>query len=270
MLASDMDAAALPHGAWGCPACGQVNLSGLTCDACGVARRMTDDPPLDIPYRPGLARLPSFWLALVWGAAALAGALLWLSPTARSAIGNVFLLGQVVGSGAAAVSSLFTAMWQRVFNQVELVVPPHVRSGDDLVVELKLVPYETVSPVFVDVRFVDRFFETKDDKVETARHELGSARLLARATLRGRRSTTVTARFVAPFPATEHQSFQADLLADVLGLLSYVLPALAWQARNLREHGGYYVEAVVRVGLLTRRYHKRVISYLVGTRLYVG
>ncbi len=265
-----MDAAALPPGAWACPACGQVNLAGLTCESCGVARRAHEDPALDIPYRPRLTRLPSFWLALVWGLAALGGIALWLSPVARSAAGNFFLIGEIAASGAAAFSSLFTALWQRVFNEVEVVVPPHVKSGEELNVEVRLVPYETTSMVSVSVRLVDRFYVKVDDRVETAKRELGSSELLGRGTLRGRRLTSLSTRFIAPFPATTHQSFQAEMMADLLGLLAYVVPALAWQARNLREHGGYYVEAVVSVGLLTRRYHKRVLSYMIGDRLYVG
>lgn len=271
MLAAEMTSAtALPAGAWACPACGQVNLAGVTCEACGIALRSLDDPPLDIPYQPRLTRLPSFWLALVWALAAVGGLALWLSPVARSNLGNLFLVGEVVASGAAAFSSLFTALWQRVFNQLEVVVPPHVKSGEELNVEVRLVPYATVGPVSVDVRLVDRFYVKVDDRVETAKRELGSTSLLKRGRLRGRRLTSLSARFVAPFPATTHQSFQVDVMADLLGILAFAIPALGWQARNLKEHGGYYVEAVVRVGPLTRRYHKRVLSYLVGERLYVG
>ncbi len=265
-----MSDVAIPGLGWVCPACGQVNLGGVTCDACGIARRITEDPPLDLPYRPQLTRLPAFWLGLMWGAVTVAGLLLWLSPVARNTIGNLFLLVQIVGSGGAAVSSLFTAFWQRIFNQVELVVPQRVRTGDTLKAEVRLVPYETVSNVSVKVALADRYYQATKDGVEMERRELEHDNLLSNASLRGRRLTSVTADFIAPFPDTPHESLRASVLADVLGLLSFAVPALAWQARNLREHGGYFVEAQVKVGLLSRKYHKRVFAYYVGDSLHFG
>lgn len=256
--------------AWTCPACGQVNLAGVTCDRCGVAKRMLDDPPLDIPYRPPLTRLPAFWLALVWAAAALAQAGIWLSPAGRGLFGDVFLLAGTLASGAAAGSSLFTALWQRVFNEVTLVVPDHAKTGEKFTAEVRIVPYETVTNVSVKVRLVDQYYKTTENGVETARRELGKAPLLAGARLPGRRLTNVTADFVAPFPDTPHESIAADIRADVLGLLAFVVPALQWQARNLREHGGYFVEARVRVGFLSRKYHKRVVAYYLGSSVHVG
>jgi len=245
-------------------------LAGLTCDLCGVARRMMDDPPLDIPYRPRLTRIPAFWLSMMWGVAALGGVALWLSPVARGTLGNVFLIGEIVASGSAAVSSLFTALWHRLFNELELVVPAHVKTGEPLVPVVRLVPYETLNNVTVKVKLVDRYFQKSQDGVERAQRELASITPLRRARLRGRRLTSLSADFVAPFPDTPHESIQADIMADVLGLLSFAVPALAWQARNLREHGGYYVEAKVRVGFLSRKYHKRVITYYVGGSFHVG
>ncbi len=231
---------------------------------------MTEDPPLDIPYRPRLTRIPAFWLSLMWGLAALGGIALWLSPVARGTLGNVFLIGEIVASGGAAVSSLFAALWHRLFNQVELIVPAHVRTGEPLEPEVRLVPYETLNDVTVEVKLIDRYFQKSQDGVERAQRELAKTTLLRRARVRGRRLTSLTSEFVAPFPDTPHESIRADIVADVLGLLSFAVPALAWQARNLREHGGYYVEAQVRVGFLSRKYHKRVITYYVGASLHVG
>lgn len=265
-----MSDVATPSVGWTCPACGQVNLAGVTCDACGVARRITDDPPLDLPYRPRLTRLPAFWLGLMWSAVTLLGLILWLSPLARNAIGNFFLLAQIVGAGGAAVSSIFTALWQRIFNEVELVVPQQVRTGEMLEAEVRLVPYETVGNVFVKVALSDRYYQRTREGFEMERRELEHDVLLSNARLRGRRLTSVTAKFIAPFPDTPHESLQANILADVLGLLSFAVPALAWQAKNLREHGGYFIEARVRVGLLSRRYHKRVFAYYVGDALHFG
>lgn len=259
-----------PSPAWTCTACGHVTLAGLTCDLCGVARRAADDPPLDIPHQPGLTSLPAFWLAIVWGAVAAAGALLWLWPTARATLGDLFLLGQVAGAGGAAGSSLFTARWQRRFNALELAVPAHARAGDDLLVEVRLTPYRTLENVSVKLRLVDRFYRRTGDGDELARRQLGSAELLVKGRLRGRRVTSLSHAFVAPFPDTPHESIRADLLAGLVGLLAFAVPALAWQARNMREHGGYYVEAEVRVGRLRRRYHRRVITYFVGADLHVG
>lgn len=244
---------------------------GLTCEFCGVAKRMLYDPPLDIPYRPRLTRTPAFWLSLVWAVVAVGGALLFLSPTARGTLGYVFLAGQVVGSAGAAVSSFFTALWQRIFNEVELIVPQQVKAGEPLHVGLRLVPYEHVEGVSVTLRLIDRFYkESRDGNVETAQQRLDAVMPLTRAKLPGRRLTQLEGEFVAPFPMTPHVSPSAELSASVLGFLSYIVPSLAWQAKNLREHGGYYVEAEVRVGFLSRRYHKRVFTYFVGADLFIG
>ncbi|MBW7916358.1 MAG: hypothetical protein H3C53_06700 [Trueperaceae bacterium] len=257
--------------AWTCPACGQVNLAGVTCDRCGVAKRMLDDPPLDIPYRPQLTRTPAFWLGVVWTLVTLLGALFLLSPAGRAAVGPLFLVAQTFGAAAAAVSSFFTAHWHRLFNQVEVEVPQQVKAGEPLEATVRLVPYEPLAGVTVRLRLVDRFYrETKDGSVETAQQRLEERILLTRGRVPGRRSTRLSATFLAPFPMTPHSSFQAEAAADLLSMLAYVIPSLSWQARNLREHGGYYVEAHVRVGFLSRRYHKRVLTYYVGADLFVG
>lgn len=257
--------------AWTCPACGHVNLAGLTCELCGVAKRMLDDPPLDIPFRPRLSRTPAFWLAVVWSLVALLGAFFLLSKSGRAAVGIPFLVVQTFGAGAAAVSSFFTAHWHRVFNQVEIDVPQRLKAGEPLVATVKLVPYEPTAPVTVRLRLVDRFYrDKKHGGVETAEQRLEEQVLLSGGRLPGRRLTRLSGTFVAPFPMTPHSSFQADMAADTLGILAFLIPSLSWQARNLREHGGYYVEAHVRVGLLSRRYHKRVLTYFVGADLFVG
>ncbi len=78
------------------------------------------------------------------------------------------------------------------------------------------------------------------------------------------------AGFVAPFPASKHSDVMAEISADVLDLLGRFVPALRWNASNLREHGGYVVEATVRVGWVTRRLHRRLIAYYIGEQIHVG
>lgn len=256
--------------AWTCSLCGQCNLLAESCEACGVARRFLDDPPLELPGTPGLADLPSFWIGVMWGVAALAGLLMLANPAVRATLGSTFLLLEVVGAGAAALSSLYTALWERTFNQVELLAPPHAASGTALVARLRLVPYATLDRVQVSVSLVDRFYRQSGRELELASQALDSQHLLENGRLPGRRATELAATFQAPFPVTPHSSVQAQLLADVLGIAAVVLPAARQTAANLREHGGYYLEARVRVGLLARSYHRRVMTYSVGDQIHFG
>jgi len=258
-------------GAWDCPACGHVN-EGPTCDACGVARRFHEDPPLDLPFTPQWTALPSFWLALGWALASAAGAALLLAPAlrAKTGLGTTFLAFEALAAGAAMASSWLTAAWERRFNQVEFDVPAHVRAGEPFRVTLRLVPYDTVDAVNVRVRLVDRFYHRDGDQVQTRTQGLGAIQLLRDGRLRGRRATVMEAEFVAPFPATPHTDVRAEIAADVMEAVGFVVPALRQHARNLRQHGGYYVEATLRVGLLRKTLQKRVVAYHLGSDVYVG
>ena len=255
---------------WTCSLCGHCNLMGEQCEACGVARRFLDDPPLDVPYTPKLTDLPSFWIGLLWGAAALAGGFALLSPQLRDAIGPIFLIVEVFTAGAAAVSSLFTAAWERVFNQIELQVPPHAAAGSIFQARLKLVPYGTVENVTVRFSFSDRFYESNGKDVELRTRKLEAEQVLTRGRLPGRRRTELSSEFMAPFPLTKHTYMQAELNAGFLSFLAIFVPSLKFAAKNVAEHGGYYVEAYVRVGMLSRRYHKRVVTYAIGSQIHIG
>lgn len=257
--------------AWDCPACGHANL-GVTCEACGVALRHYEDPPLDLPFTPQWTALPSFWLGLGWALAAAAGAVFLLAPELRekTGLGTTFLAFEVVTAGAAMVSSWLTAAWERHFNQVVFEVPAHVRAGEPFTVTLRLVPYDTLDAIDVRLNLVDRFYHRDGDKVETRSQGLDAHQLLRAGRLRGRRATVLEAEFVAPFPATPHTDVRAEITADVMEAVGFVVPALRQKARNLRQHGGYYVEARVRVGLLRRTLQKRVVSYHLGSDVYVG
>lgn len=250
--------------------CQHCNLAGETCEVCGVARRFLDDPPLDLPHTPRISQVPAFWIALLWAAAALLGAMLLLSPMARDNIGVPFLLLEVVGASLAAGSSFFTAIWQHIFNETELVVPPHAATGQAFTAELRLVPYRTVDRVSVSMSLIDRHFRETGESLELVSQSLGYGELLQRGRLPGRRRTTLTASFLAPYPVTQHTSTGAEINAGVLDLLSFVVPAMKFQANNLREHGGYFVEARVQVGPLSRRFHKRIIAYSIGATIEVG
>lgn len=250
--------------------CGHCNLQGEQCESCGVARRFLDDPALDVPFTPKLTDLASFWIGLMWGAAAIAGTLALLSPTLKDSIGPVFLLIEVFTAGAASVSSLFTAAWERIFNQVELHVPPHAAAGSTFRARLKLVPYSVVENVTVKFSFSDRFYEEKGSEIALRTKRLEANRALTRGRLPGRRQTELSSEFIAPFPMTQHTHMQADLNAGFLSFLAIFVPSFKFAARNVKEHGGFYVEAYVRVGFLSRRYHKRVVTYAIGNQIHVG
>lgn len=258
--------------AWECGACGHVNRVPAVCESCGVSRRYLEDPPLDLPFTPRLSALPSFWLGVMWAlvtAAGLAAALTpWLGE--RLGLGPLFFVFQVPAAALAAGSSFLVALWERWFNQVELTVPHHVRSGEEFEVQMKLVPYRALSPVSLTFRFVDRFYERTKDGVNTASRQLERAEPLQRATLGARRANAFSATFVAPFPVTPHTDVRAEISADILGAAGILVPSLRLHAQNLREHGGYYVEARLSVGLIARRYQKRVLCYLIGESVHVG
>ena len=275
---TDQTATTLAAGAWACAHCGHENeprpgASGLTCEACGVARSGVLEPPLDLPGRPSWAEVPSFWYALGWLTMLALGGFLLLSDGARASLGlgRGWLLLEMAAAAYAAGSSALAAAWDRWFNQVELVVPPRAATGHEFRVELKLVPYVRLEDVSVRLALVDRYYERSGEAgVELRSRSLGGFTLLERGVLMGRREASFEARFVAPFPITKHYDVNAELAADVLGFLGFFVPALRWNAANLREHGGYVVTAEVRVGWLPRRLVKRVLVYHIAENLYVG
>lgn len=273
-----MTEAAAASGAWSCAACGHANpprpgLSGLTCEACGVARSGAYEPPLDLPQRPSLAEVPGFWYALGWLVMLALGAALWALEAPRSALGlgRGWLALEMLAAAYAAGSSLLSAVWDRWFNQVELVVPPRAATGQEFTAELRLVPYVRVHGVSVTLSLVDRYYQRAGESgIELRARRLAAYRLLEGGTLAPRRRAAFEARFVAPFPMTKHFDVMAEVAADVLDVVGFFVPAVRWNARNLREHGGYVVEARVRVGWLPRRLVRRVLVYHIGEHIYVG
>lgn len=258
---------------WECADCGHVNVGGSTCEVCGLAKHYLEDPALDIPFRPGLNETSGFWLGVSWSVAALAGLVLLLAPElrARTGIGLGLVVPELALAGYAAVSSFLSAVWERWFNQFEFLVPAHSPTGTPFEVTLSLVPYDTMNDVSIDVRLVDNFYTRSGDSgVETQSRDLGSERVLRSGRLRGRRANVFSVEFLTPFPATKHSDVMAEIMADVLDVIGLVVPAVRWNARNLREHGGYYVEARVRVGLIPRKLKKRIIAYHIGEQIYLG
>ena len=259
--------------AWDCGACGHHNIGGATCAACGVAKRYLDDPPLDLPYPPRLADLPAFYAALLWAAVAVLATGLLLTPGWRAALGlgPAFLALGAASALGAAWSALTSALWRRLFNDMQLEVPRSVRSGDAFDATLTLVPYDGLPAVHVSFTLVDNFYQHEaGGGVETRSRRLDRQVALLGEPLAGRHSHVLHARFQAPFPATRHTDVVAEATASLLGALGLLVPGLRFTARNLREHGGYFVSATVRVGWLRRTFKRRIIAYYVGADLYVG
>jgi len=90
------------------------------------------------------------------------------------------------------------------------------------------------------------------------------------ARLTGRREHGYSASFEAPFPTTVHEHLGAQLTASLLGPIGFLVPGLGHYARNLREHGGFYVRATVRSGIFRRRFEQRVIVVHVGPSIAFG
>lgn len=265
-------------GAWLCAECGHPNppregVSGLTCEACGVARRGVLEEPLDLPRRPAWAEVPGTWYALGWAVMALLGTVLLFSESARAAVGlgRTWVLLEVLGATYAAGSSLLSAAWDRWFNEFSLTTPPHARTGDAFTVGLRLVPYVRLDDVSVSLSFLDRYYERSGDSgVGTRTQRLARHVLLSGGTLLGRREARFEATFLAPFPTRKHTDVRAEIAADVMDVVGFLVPAARWNAGNLREHGGFVVEASVRVGWVPRRLVRRVFVYYLGDAVHVG
>lgn len=265
-------------GSWLCRECGHDNppregVSGLMCESCGVARRGVLEEPLDLPRRPSWAEVPGTWYALGWTLMALLGIALLFSDGTRQAvgIGRTWVLVEVLGATYAAGSSFLAALWDRWFNEIELSAPERARTGDAFTVELRLVPYVRLDGVSVTLSFLDRFYERSGDAgMSTRTQRLARHVLLGGGTLLGRREASFAATFLAPFPARRHTDIRAEIAADVLDVLGFVLPAARWNAANLREHGGFVAEAVVSVSWVPRRLVKRVFVYYIGDAVHVG
>ena len=237
--------------AWDCPECGHRNEGVRLCEVCGIAQRYVLDPPLDLPRQPRLNEVPAFYQGLLWSALALVGAVLVLVPAWREALqlSHWFVVVELLSTSLAAASSFAAAWWARWFNTMSLSAPSPVKTGETFEAALTLVPYRSLERVTVNMRLVDNFYQRSGETgVLTRTSTLDRQSLLRDHRLPGRRSRTLSAGFLAPFPNTPHSDVLADIHASLLGLLAWIVPALAWRAQNMREHGGYYVEASVRVG----------------------
>ena len=262
--------------AWTCPACGHANGDGPLCDACGVARRWHDDPPLDLPRAPAWHELSATWLAGMWGGLAAAGVLALALPPMQAAIGlDVrWIALEVALAGAATWSSLQEAWFAKRFNQARVEAPTTVRTGRPFELTLTLVPYERVEPVDVTIELIDRYYadvERRGRKQVETRQRLVERVVLERgARLTGRREHGYRAAFDAPFPSTVHEHLGAKITASILEPLGFLVPGLRHYAENLREHGGFYVRATVRSGIFRRRFEQRVIVVHLGATIEFG
>lgn len=255
---------------WTCPACDHQNAASLVCDACGVARRWHEDPPLDLPAAPAWFEVGASYLAMMWGGLAGAGLLVLALPPLQAWLGLApgWLLLEVVLAGAAAWSSLQEAFFLSRFNGMSLEAPRQVRSGQALELVLTLVPYQRVDGLDVRFELYDRYYQEVQrqgrKQVETRQRLLERLVMARDHSLAGRRSHHMHAVFDAPYPSTVHEHLGAKIMASLLEPLGFLVPGLRHHARNLREHGGFYVRATVRVGVFQRRFEQRVVSVYMG------
>ena len=255
--------------AWACASCAYENpTDALVCDACGVARRWHEDPALDIPPPPPWHHVGAVWALLGYGALALAGVLVLAVPGWLDALGVAapWIVLEVGLTGAAALGALVEAVWQRRFNRAFVQVPRTVRTGQAFEAVLTLVPYHTLERVSVQIELVDRYYEHVQR--QGRRQTRTRSRVLDRHVLqrgepvRGRREHAFQAQFLAPAPSLAQHDVATELLASVVGAFGPLLPGMSHYARNLREHGGFFVRAVVRFGIWRRVYEQRVVAVI--------
>jgi hypothetical protein len=255
--------------AWRCPACGHDNDGSPVCDACGVARRFFDDPPLDLPRRPRWGEIGAVYLASTYAVLALGGVAVVAAPGLRQAVGlgPSWLYLEIVLAAAAGYGSLVHAVWERRFHQAALEAPGTVRTGRPFEATLRLVPYETLERAWVTLELVERYVVSVVHQgrrqMRTRQRVLQRVRLQADEPLAGRREHRFVADLVAPLPSTEHSNVHAEIMASLAGFLAPLVPGLGHHARNLRQHGGYFVRARVRSGVWRRTYERQVISVAV-------
>jgi hypothetical protein len=262
--------------AWTCPSCAHPNGAVPLCDACGIARHWHDDPPLDLPRGPDWHEVPATWLAGLWAALAASGvaALLW--PPLRDAVGvDARWIGlEAVLATAAFWTSLQEAWFLKHFNQGAVAAPTAARTGRPIEVRLTLVPYDRVDGVHVAIELVDRYYVNVQRRgrttVETKQRVVEREVLERGAFLAGRREHAYRVTFDAPFPSTIHEHIGAKLMASVLEPLGWLVPGLQHHARNLREHGGFFVRATLRSGIFRRTFEQRVVVVHVGATIEFG
>jgi len=256
--------------AWTCPSCAHRNGDAPVCDACGVARRWHDDPPLDLPRAPEWHEVPAAWIAGAWGALAAVGLLALALPPLRAAIGfDVRWIGLEAALASVAFwTSLQEAWFQKHFNQASVEAPNALRTGGTFEVRVDLVPYARVDRFDLTIDLIDRHYvdvERKGRKSVETRQRLVDRVVLERgARLAGRREHGYRASFDTPFPSTVHEHLGAKIMASVIEPFGWLVPGLRHQARNLREHGGFYVRATVGSGPFRRRFERRVVVVHLG------
>ncbi len=195
--------------------------------------------------------------------------LVLLVPAWLEALGIAahWVLLEVGVTGAAFVSALIEAVWQRNFNRAELSAAQTVRIGQEFEATLTLVPYRTLENVSVDLELVDRYFVkvVRDGQRQSSArsHVVERHRMQLRTPLTGRREHLYVARMFAPVPTASQSDVQAEIMASVLAIFGPFVPGLGHYARNLREHGGFFVRAVVRFGIWRRVYERRVVAVMV-------
>jgi len=258
---------------WPCPSCSHLNVAGaLVCDACGVARRWHEDPPLDIPPEPPWHHVGATWAAGAYGALTAAGVAVLVVPgwLTSLGVGGGWIVLEVVLAGGAFMGALIEAVWQRRFNRASLTVPATLRAGQRFEVVLTLVPYRRMERVSVRIELVERTYE---HSVRRGRRQTRTrSRVLERHTLQqaaplsARREHAFHTSYLAPPPSLAHHDVMSELTASALGAFAPLVPGLGHHARNLREHGGVFVRAVVRFGLWRRVYEQRVTPVIVPQR----
>jgi hypothetical protein len=254
---------------WKCAACAHENGDVEVCDACGVARRHLEDPPLDLPRLPAWNEVGAVYLAAAWALLAFAGLIVATAPGLAERVGIAphFLWIEVVLAGAAAWSSLVHAVWTKRYHSVTLEVPGGLRAGLPFEARLALVPYERVERLSVTLELVDRYVETVRrrgrSQLRTRQRVLERLRYDAERPLSGRRRHTYAASFSAPLPSHRHSNVQAELAASVAGFFAPIVPGLGHYAANLRAHGGFYVRARVQDGPWRRTFEAQVVSVVV-------
>ncbi len=211
----------------------------------------------------------AIWALAAYGSLALGGVLALLNPSwlERLGVAVPWVVLEVGLTGAAALGALAEAVWQRRFNRALVTVPQTVRTGQPFEAVLTLVPYATLERVTVHIELVDRYFEHVQHRGR--RQTRTRSRVLERYVLQrgepvhGRREHAFQAQFLAPAPSLTQHDVASELLASVLGVFGPLVPGIGHYARNLREHGGFFVRAVVRFGIWRRVYEQRVTAVVV-------
>ncbi len=250
---------------WVCYNCGSKNDYRETfCASCQNARYAQRSEPGRVRGRPPVYQIPGFFGTIFWAASCLCGVSVIASPALQQTVGVHAALGglQALLSISAFLSSLLEFVWAFRFERIDIHAPDTIKAREEFEVDVNLVPYQTIQNVSVAIDLEDRYFEQNANGQWTAGRRNRDGHMMAsKETLHGGRPACFACRFKAPMPSFQHQNLSMEMQASLLRLVGWLVPGVSQLAKNMKEHGGFFVRVRIGIGLFHRNIHRRIVTY---------